>query len=176
MASSHVTSARDRQRTSALTIGLTATVAIWTFAAAFAPGKLESLGRLSPWLYGPAASLAWAFFSAIAYLLMSRDRKQNAPLNSFEGYRSRELAMAAKPTGCSVCANQKEKNRLGAVTGGFALTLNIWVAALSFMPEGWLDWLSQSPAWMYCIASVILWATLSEAVYLIFRASPELSG
>jgi hypothetical protein len=176
MASSHVTSARDRQRISALTIGLAATVAIWTFAAAFAPEELESLGRLSPWLYGPAATTAWALFSAIAYLLLSRDRKQKTPLNSCEGYRCRELAMPVKPNGRSVCANQKEKNRLGAVTGGFALTLNIWVAALSFMPEGWLDWLSQSPAWIYCIASVILWATLSEAVYLTFSTSPELSG
>ena len=173
MASSHLTSARDRDRTSALAVGLAVIVISWTFAAAFVPEKLESLAHYSPWLYGPAAITAWALFSAIAYLLISRDRWRRSPLNTHEGYRCRELVMAARPNGCSVCANQEEKNRLGAVTAGFALTISGWVAALSFMPEGWLDWLSEAPAWIYCIASVVLWAILSEAMYLIFRASRE---
>jgi len=176
MAASQATAVRDRDRISALTIGLATTIASWTFAAAFAPEKLQSLARFSPWLYGPAATTVWALFSAIAYLVISRDRRGGAPLNSREGYRCREFAMAAKPAGCSVCANQEEKNRLGAVTAGFALTISAWVAALSFMPDGWLDWLGEAPAWIYCIASVILWATLSEAMYLIFRASRDRSG
>jgi uncharacterized protein (DUF983 family) len=173
MVPSHLTSTRDRDRTSALAAGLAVTVISWTFAAAFAPEELESLAHYSPWLYGPAATTAWALFSAIAYLLISRDRRRRAPLNPHEGYRCRELATAAKANGCSACANQEEKNRLGAVTAGFALTISGWVAALSFMPDGWLDWLGDAPAWIYCIASVVIWAILSEAMYLIFRASRE---
>lgn len=173
MAPSRVTSARDRERICALTIGLAATVISWTFAAAFAPEKLESLTQYSPWLYGPASTAAWAFFSAVAYLLVRRDRRRNAPQNAHEDYRCRELGVAAPANGCSICANQREKNRLGAVTAGFALTISTWVAFLSFMPEAWLDRLGEAPAWVYCIASIILWASLSEVMYLIFRASGE---
>ena len=173
MVPSQRTSARDRERISALATGLAATIISWTFAAAFAPEELESLAHYSPWFYGPLATAAWALFSAIAYLLISRDRRRRAPQNAHEGYRCRELAMAAPANGCSVCANQAEKNRLGAVTAGFALTISGWVAALSFMPGAWLDWLSDAPAWIYCIASVVLWASLSEAMYIILRASHE---
>jgi bacterioferritin len=171
MIPSHPTSARDRERISALAAGLAATVISWTFAAAFAPEKLEALGHYSPWLYGPAATAAWALFSAIAYLLLRRDRRREAPSNAGEGYRCRELGVEAPTIGCTVCANQAEKNRLGAVTAGFALTIGTWVAALSFMPEGWLDWLGEAPAWIYCILSIVLWAASSVSMYLIFRAS-----
>jgi hypothetical protein len=171
MAPSPLGSARDRDRISALAAGLAATVISWIFGAAFASDKLDSLSRYSPWLYGPAATAVWALFSAIAYLLISRDRPRRTPLISHEGYRCRELAVVATGKGCSVCANLEEKNRLGAVTAGFALTISGWVAALSFMPNGWLDWLSEAPGWIYCIASIILWAILSQTMYLIFRAS-----
>jgi hypothetical protein len=173
MASSHATSARDRERISALTVGLAATVISWTFAAAFAPEKLESLAHYSPWLYGPVSTAAWALFSAVAYLLIRRDGRRKAPQNAQESYRCRELGVREPSNGSSVCANQREKNRLGAVTAGFALTISTWVAALSFMPEGWLDRLGEAPAWVYCIVSVVLWASLSEVMYLIFRASGE---
>ncbi len=176
MVPSHVTSERDRERTSALAAGLAATVISWTFAAGFAPEKLESLGRYSPWLYGPASTAAWALFSAIAYLLVRRERRLKAPRNADEGYRCPELGVGAPAFGYSVCANQEEKNRLGAVTAGFALTISTWVAALSFMPEDWLDWLGEAPAWTYCIVSIILWASLSEGMYLVFRASDRRSS
>jgi hypothetical protein len=175
MAPSHVTSARDRERTAALVAGLAATIISFMFAAAFAPEKLESLAHYSPWLYGPAATAAWALFSAIAYLLIRRDRRREAPGNADEAYRCSELTIATSAKGCSVCANQHEKNRLGAVTAGFALTISTWVAALSFMPEDWLDWLGEAPPWIYCIASVIVWAAFSEGMYLIFRSSQESS-
>src|SRR5215469_2296884 len=131
MASGHPSSARDRDRISALAAGLAVTVSSWTFAAAFAPKELESVSGYSPWLYGPAMTAAWALFSAIAYLLISGGRPRRAPLESHEGYRCREFPVV--PTeGCSVCANRREKNRLAAVTAGFALTISGWVAALSF--------------------------------------------
>ena len=171
MALTQVTSARERDRTSALAIGLAATIVSWTFAVAFAPEKLDSLARYSPWLYGPAATAAWALCSGIAYLWISRDRRQRVPLNSRQAYRCRELPMVATASGCTVCANREEKNRLGAVTAGFALTISGWVAALSFMPDSWLDWLTKAPSGLYCIVSIVLWITLSAAMYLVFRAS-----
>jgi hypothetical protein len=171
MASGSRVSTRERNRTAALAVGLAATIITWTFAVAFAPEQLDSLSRYSPWLYGPVATAAWAAFSAIAYLLISRDRLRRASIDSHEGYRCRELMLASKGDGCSVCANEEEKNRLGAVTAGFAVTITGWVAALSFMPDSWLDWLGGASAWVYCLASLILWATSSRGMYLIFSAS-----
>jgi len=162
-------SARDRDRISALAAGLSVIVIGWTFAAAFAPEKLESLSY-SPWVYGPAATAAWGLFSAIAYQLISRGRRRRAPLESHEGYRRRDLLVVATE-GYSLCASRAEKNRLAAVTAGFALTIAGWVAALSFMPNGWLDWLGQAPALLYCIVSIVLWAALTGVMYVVFRAS-----
>jgi hypothetical protein len=172
MAFSQVISTRDRERVSALTIGLAATVIAWTFAAAFAPEQLESLARYSPWLYGPGSTAVWVLFSAIAYLLVRRDRRR-APPNADEGYRCRELGIKSPANGCSICTNRHEKNRLGAVTAGFALTINAWVAALSFLPGDWLERLGQAPSWVYCIVSVVLWASLSGVMYPIFGTSRE---
>jgi hypothetical protein len=176
MAPGRVTSARERDRISALATGLAATVIGWTFAAAFAPEKLESLSRYSPWLYGPVAVAVWALFSTIAYLLISRDQRQRALLEPHDGYRCRDFAPAASADCGSLCANLEEKTRLAAISAGFALTISLWVATLSFMPDGLLDWLGEAPAWLYCVVSVILWAALSEGMYLVFRASQKQSG
>jgi hypothetical protein len=165
------TSARERDEIPALAAGLAATVIGWIFAAAFAQTELESLSQYSPWLYGPVATAVWALFSAIAYLLISRDQRRRALLEPREGYRCRDFVPAVSANCRSVCANLEEKTRLAAVSAGFALTISVWVATLSFMPQGCLDWLGETPAWIYCLVSVTLWAALSEGIYLIFRAS-----
>jgi hypothetical protein len=170
-----VTSARERDRISALAAGLAATVVGWTFAAAFAPREVESLSRYSPWLYGPVAIAIWALFSTIAYLLISRDRRRKVFLEPNEGYRCRDFAPAASVNCRSVCANREEKTRLAAMSAGFALTVSLWVAALSFMPGTFLGWLGEVPAGTYCVVSVILWAALSKGMYLVFRRSRERS-
>src|SRR5436309_7602091 len=117
MAPVRVSSARERDRVSALAAGLAATVMVWTFAVAFAPGELESFSQYSPWLYGPVAVSGWALFSTIAYLLISRDQRRQAILEVHESYRCRELAPSVSAnchsTNChSLCANQQEKARL----------------------------------------------------------------
>jgi hypothetical protein len=173
MAPNHPASAHERERISALGAGLAATIISWTFAAAFAPEELQAIARYSPWLYGPGATATWALFSAIAYLWVRHSRKSTAPSAAHEEYHCREIKVHPSTDCRSVCANQQEKLRLGAVTAGFALTIGTWVVALSFMPEGWLDWLGGAPAWFYCIASVILWAIMGEAAYLIFRGSQQ---
>ena len=170
MAPGHATSARDSQRICALTIGLAATVISWTFVAAFAPEELDSVAHYSAWLYGPASAGAWALFSAIAYLVVRRDGRRVPAQNAHEVYRCRELRVEAQSTGGLVCANENEKTLLAAVTGGFALTISTWVAMLSFMPEVWLEWLGESPAWICCLASITLWAVFSRGMYSVLRA------
>ena len=166
-----MTPARDRERISALTAGLAATVIIWTFAAAYAPATLEALGGYSPWLYGPGSTAAWAVFSAIAYLLICRSGRQSSSRQLDETYRCQDLGVPAPVISPSVCASRDEKNHLGAVTAGFALTITAWVAALSLIPGDWLDSLSAAPAWSYCVGSVGLWAALSAVMYSIFSAT-----
>jgi hypothetical protein len=166
-----LTPARDRERISALTAGLAATIIIWTFAAAYAPATLEALGEYSPWLYGPISTAAWAVFSALAYLLIHRSGYQRSSHQLEENYRGRDLGIQSPASGHSVCANRDEKNHLGAVTAGFALTITAWVAALSLMPSGWLDALSAEPPWSYCLGSVGFWAAMSTAMYAIFSSS-----
>lgn len=173
MRTANASSGRDRDRTSALAVGLTVTIAGLMFAGAFAPDQLESVSRYSPWLYGPAATAAWALFSLAAYLLISHGRERRAPVDSDEHYRCPELARVTKQDGCSLCADQKEKTRLSAVTAGFALTITMWVGSLSLIPNGWLEWLGKAPAWTYCLTSVLLWAAFSAAMYLVFRAARE---
>lgn len=165
-----MTPARDRERISALTAGLAATIIIWLLAAGYAPATLETLGECSPWLYGPVSTAAWAVFSAIAYQLIHRDGLRNPSAYSDEAYRSHDLHVPAPVLGPSLCATLEEKNHLAAVTAGFALTITTWVAALSLMPGSWLDSLSEAPAWSYCLGSVALWAALSTSMLAIFRA------
>jgi hypothetical protein len=165
-----VTPARDRERISALTAGLAATIIFWTFAAGFAPDALDTLGEYSPWLYGPASTAIWAVFSAIAYLLIRRGEPKSSP-HPNETYRCHDLAVATPHIGTSVCANRKEKNHLAAVTAGFALTISAWVGALSVMPNDWIDSLSLAPPWLYCVGSVALWAGLSTLMYSVFSAA-----
>ena len=148
-----MTRPNDRERISALTAGLAATIAIWTFAAGYAPATLEKLGECSPWLYGPCSTVAWAVFSAIAYLLIHRTGLQSSAPHD-ETYRCRDLGVATPIISISVCASRAEKNHLAAVTAGFALTITTWVAALSVMPSAWLDSLSAAPPWAYCAGSV----------------------
>jgi hypothetical protein len=171
MEMSRVTPARDRERISALTAGLAATIIMWIFAAGYAPQTLDALGEYSPWLYGPVSTGMWAVFSAIAYLLLIHRRQRESPPRLNETYRCHELNLETPPVGPSVCANRKQKNHLAAVTAGFALTIMAWVGALSVMPNDWLDSLSVAPPWSYCVASVGLWAALSFVVYAAFTRS-----
>jgi ABC-type transport system involved in cytochrome c biogenesis permease subunit len=164
-----VTLTRDRERISALTAGLGAAIITWTFVAAYAPASLEAMGNYSPWLYGPAVVAQWAIFTAIASLILRRKSRGEAPSNSDETYRSASLHVTCALHGASVCANRAEKDRLAAVTAGFGLTITTWVAALSFMPGEWLDALSAAPPWLYCLASIVLWAGFTGTSHAVFR-------
>jgi hypothetical protein len=176
MAPSRVHSRRQRDMICALAAGFAVMVAGWTFAAAFAPEEVDSLSRYSPFVYGPVATAVWGLLSAIAYLLISHAQRRTVILEPNESYHCRDFALAARENSSSICANLEEKTRLAAMTAGFALTISLWIAALSFMPGSWLDWLGEAPPGIYCIVSVILWAALSEGMYLVLRASRERVG
>jgi len=165
-----VTLAGDRERISALTAGLAATITAWTFAVGYAPAVLESLTGYSAWFYGPIALAVWAAFTTIAYLLIHRDARRGIPPSSDENYRCGELHIGAPAAGLSVCASRGEKDQLAAVTAGLAFTMTIWVAALSFAPNKWMEALSAEPPWFYFLVSVGLWVSLSFANYPVFRA------
>src|SRR5271169_3401158 len=96
----------EKQRISALTAGLAATITIWTFAAGYAPATLEKLGEYSPWLYGPVSTVAWAVFSAIAYLLIHRNGQRSSSRHSDETYRCHDLGVPTPAIGTSVCASR----------------------------------------------------------------------
>jgi hypothetical protein len=168
---SRVNPGREKERVSALTAGLAATIVGWTFAAAFAPATLDNLGEYSPWLYGPVSTAAWAFFSLVAYLLIHKSESRHPAADPDASYRCREFRVPSPTSGFSVCANSDQKNHLAAVTAGFALTIASWVVLLSLMPDDWLDALSEAPAWSYCTASVTLWAALSITMYHVFSAA-----
>ena len=129
------------------------------------------MGEYSPWLYGPVSTVVWAVFSAIAYLLIHRKGQQNSPRHLDETYCCPDLGLPVPVISPSLCANRDEKNRLEAVTAGFALTVTAWVVALSLMPADWLDSLSAAPAWPYCVGSVGLWAALRAVMYSIISAA-----
>jgi hypothetical protein len=166
-----MTSARDDIRVASLTAGLAATVGAWIFIAAFAPSAVDALGGYSPWIYGPASTAVWALFSGAAYLALRRNRGQGAASDVAASYRCREFTGALRMPADSVCASREEKLRLAAVTAGFALTISSWVAVLSFIPASLLDSLEAAPAWLYCLVSVGLWATLSTLMHAALRES-----
>src|SRR4029077_1963722 len=90
-----------------------------------------------------------------------------------KGCRCRDFAPAVSAECLQFARTRRRKPRLAAISAGFALTISIWVATLSFMPEGWLEWLGEAPPWSYWVASVVLCAALSEAMCLVFRRSRE---
>jgi hypothetical protein len=166
-----MTSAQDKTRVSALMTGLSAVAGSWIFVAAFAPTKLEALGGFSPWFDGPVLTAAWALFSGLAYLLLRRgDIARHAP-DEIANYRCRMAETTPYSASASVCASREEKRRLAAATAGFALTISVWVATLSFLPEGWFNALNAAPVWFYCLVSVGLWGLLTAAMRVALEAS-----
>ena len=101
--------------------------------------ELEALGGFSPWFDGPVLTAAWALFSGLAYLLLRRGEIARHAPDEIANYRCRMAETTPYSASASVCASREEKRRLAAATAGFALTISVWVATLSFLPEGWFN-------------------------------------
>jgi hypothetical protein len=166
--------AHEKERVAALSVGLAIAVLVWISAQAFASGWIASLGTLSIWFYGPISAAAWAVLSLISYTLIVRAQRRNPALcpEHEEATREARLAACADLAKIPKCAEQVdavEKDKLAALTAGFAITIASWLAIFSFAPTQWLDSVLSISPWLYCLASIAVWTSSAGLMYWGFR-------
>ena len=166
--------AQEKERVAALSAGLAIVVLVWIAAQAFASDRIASLGTLSIWFYGPISAAAWAVLSLISYALIVRAQRRNPGLCPEHEEATREARLAscadlAKIPRCVEEVDTLEKDKLAALTAGFAITIAAWLAIFSFIPTEWLESAISVSPWLYCLASVAVWASSAVLTYWGFR-------
>jgi hypothetical protein len=165
----------EKERVAALSAGLAIIVLAWTGAQAFASNWIDSLGLLSVWLYGPISAAAWGLISVISYVLIVRAQRRNPALCPEHEEVTRELRRKTceltKVPQCIELVSQLERDKLGALMGGFAITIATWLALLSFAPRDWQDDIVSISPWIYSLASMLVWWGSAELMYWGFRHS-----
>jgi hypothetical protein len=166
--------AKEKERVAALSAGLALVVLVWIAAQAFASEWIASLGTLSIWFYGPVSAAAWGVLSLISYTLIVRAQRRNPALcpEHEEATREARLAACADLTKIPKCVeelNAVEKDKLAALMAGFAITITSWLAIFSFVPMEWLGSAISISPWLYCLASIAVWASSAELMYWGFR-------
>jgi len=163
----------EKERVAALSAGLAIIVLAWTGAQAFASNWVDSLGVHSVWLYGPISAAAWGLLSAISYVLIVRAQRRNPALCPEQEEVTRELRRKTceltKVPKCIEYVDQLERDKLGALMGGFAITIATWLALLSFAPHDWLDGIVSTSPWIYSLASMVVWWGSAVFAYWSFR-------
>ena len=163
----------EKERVAALSAGLAIIVLAWTGAQAFASNWIDSLGVLSVWFYGPVSAAAWGLLSVISYVLIIRAQRRNPALCPEHEEVTRELRRKTCPLTtmprCIELVDQLERDKLGALMGGFAITIATWLALLSFAPRGWMDDIVSTSPWLYSLATMVLWWGSAELMYWGFR-------
>jgi hypothetical protein len=163
----------EKERVAALSAGLAIIVLAWTGAQAFASNWVDSLGVHSVWLYGPISAAAWGLLSAISYVLIVRAQRRNPALCPEQEEVTRELRRKTceltKVPKCIEYVDQLERDKLGALMAGFAITIATWLALLSFAPHDWLDGIVSTSPWIYSLASMVVWWGSAEITYWGFR-------
>jgi len=163
----------EKERVAALSAGLAIIVLAWTGAQAFASNWVDSLGVHSVWLYGPISAAAWGLLSGISYVLIVRAQRRNPALCPEQEEVTRELRRKTceltKVPKCIEYVDQLERDKLGALMGGFAITIATWLALLSFAPHDWLDGIVSTSPWIYSLASMVVWWGSAEITYWGFR-------
>lgn len=168
----------DKDVMSALTAGFALVIGLWLFGEGFMADWLNAIAGLSPWLIGLITLGIWGAVSLIAYVLIRPAQRQ---------CRAICLARRAQPSSYPADSNwpeiegqndnlcdaiiRAERDKVAALTAGFAIMIAIWITALSFMPQAWLDLIGRMPPGFYCAATIGLWAVASPVMYLVFRAS-----
>jgi hypothetical protein len=165
---------KEKERVAALSVGLAIVVLVWIAAQAFASEWIASLGTLSIWFYGPVSAAAWGVLSLISYTLIVRAQRRNPALcpEHEEATREARLAACADLTKIPKCVeelNAVEKDKLAALMAGFAITITSWLAIFSFVPMEWLGSAISISPWLYCLASIAVWASSAELMYWGFR-------
>lgn len=164
----------EKERIAALSAGLAIVVLFWMAAESFAPAWVDSLGSLSIWLYGPISAAVWGLLGLGSYLLIVRAQRGNPALCPEHEEAIREARGAAtgelrKVPKCIEEVDAREKDRLAAVMGGFAITIAAWLAVLSFAPLNWLDSIASAEPWVYSLASMSVWFGSGQLMYRSFR-------
>jgi hypothetical protein len=167
----------EKERVAALSAGLAIIVLAWIAVQAFASDWIYSIGVLSVWLYGPISAAAWALISAISYVLIIRAQRRNPALCPAHEEATREIRRKTceltKVPKCIEYVDELERNKLGALMGGFAITIAAWLALLSFAPPGLLDGIVSKSPWIYCLATMAFWWGSAELLYWSFRRSRQ---
>jgi hypothetical protein len=163
----------EKERVAALSAGLAIIVLAWTGAQAFASNWIDSLGVPSVWLYGPISAAAWGLLSAISYILIIRAQRRNPALCPEQEEVTRELRRKTceltKVPKCIEFVDERERDKLGALMAGFAVTIAAWLALLSFAPPGLLDSIVSTSPWIYSLATMLVWFVSAEFTYWSFR-------
>jgi len=163
----------EKERVAALSAGLAIVVLAWTATQAFASDWIDSLGALSVWLYGPISAAAWGLLSVISYVLIIRAQRRNPALCPEHEEVTRELRRktceVTKVPKCIEYVDELERNKLGALMGGFAITIAAWLALLSFAPPGLLDGIVSTSPWVYSLATMLVWWGSAVFMYWSFR-------
>jgi hypothetical protein len=163
----------EKERVAALSAGLAITVLAWTAAQAFASDWIDSLGIFSVWLYGPISAMAWGLLSTISYAVIIRAQQRNPALcpehEEMTREERRKTCELTKVPKCIEYVSKLERDKLGAMMGGFAITIATWLALLSFAPLGFLDGIVSTRPWIYSLATMALWWGSAELMYWTFR-------
>jgi hypothetical protein len=160
----------EKERIAALSAGLAIVILVWLGAEAFASDWIASLGLLSMWFYGPITAVVWGLISLGAYLLIMRSEGRNPALcpeheeatRQARGAKTGELTKLPK---CIEEVDAREKDKLGAVMAGFAITIGAWLAVLSFAPMSWIDVIAGITPWIYCLVSMGVWFVSGHLMY-----------
>ena len=163
----------EKERVAALSAGLAIIVLAWTGAQAFASNWVDSLGVHSVWLYGPISAAAWGLLSAISYVFIIRAQRRNPALCPEQEEATRELRRKTceltKVPKCIEFVDERERDKLAALMGGFAVTIAVWLALLSFAPPGLLDSIVRTSPWIYSLATMLVWFASGQFAYWSFR-------
>ena len=163
----------EKERVAALSAGLAIILLAWTGAQAFLSDWINTLTVPSVWLYGPISAAAWGLISAISYVLIVRAQQRNPALCPEHEEATRELRRKTceltKVPKCIEYVDQLERDKLGALMGGFAVTIAAWLALLSFAPHGLLDGIVSTSPWIYSLATMLVWFASAEFTYWGFR-------
>jgi hypothetical protein len=163
----------EKERVAALSAGLAIMVLAWTGAQAFAPDWINTLGVSSVWLYGPISAAAWGLLSAISYILIIRAQRRNPALCPEQEEVTREVRRKTceltKVPKCIEYVDELERDNLGALMAGFAVTIAAWLALLSFAPPRLLDSIESTAPWIYSLATMGLWWGSAKLMHWTFR-------
>ncbi len=168
----------DKDVMSALTAGFALVLGLWLFGEAFTAEWLNTIAGLSPWLIGVVTLAIWGAVSVITYLLIRPAQRQCRAIYSARhpqafSYPADSSSPEIEAGNSALCDAivRAEREKVAALTAGFSIMIAIWITALSFMPQAWLDSIGRMPPGFYCAATIALWAVASPVMYLVFRAS-----